>query len=258
MSEFKGTIELIGGITPKNNGDFPLVTAKDIALPDNNRLSDIFTVSDAPSVIDFLPPTAFTTTVIGTQNVYLGTVEVSSVISTWYSNWVRAVVTYDDTVYTCEPKYDSLKNKSIGDGRLINDSVSESSDPFAMTLTDAGYLMISCATSGDHTMSMVLEYNTQYKISDHYIPKSYELVEGNNVLKPGKYHVFGEVDELTVSITESDDKRVNEYCFEFVPSEKFTTLTIDPEPKWVNEPQIVPGKTHQVSIVRGIGVMICA
>lgn len=34
MAKFKGTVELIGGLTPKNNGDFPLVEAKDIQVDD--------------------------------------------------------------------------------------------------------------------------------------------------------------------------------------------------------------------------------
>lgn len=40
MAEYKGTVELISGITPKNNGDFPLVNAKDVQMPDGSRLSE--------------------------------------------------------------------------------------------------------------------------------------------------------------------------------------------------------------------------
>ena len=32
MAEYNGTIELISGITPKNNGNFALVNAKDVAF----------------------------------------------------------------------------------------------------------------------------------------------------------------------------------------------------------------------------------
>lgn len=146
MSEFKGTIELIGGITPKNNGDFPLVTSKDVEVPGKKRLTDVF-----------------------------------------------------------------AQDKT---GRYI--------------------------------------------IDESYTPKAYELSEGMSTIDPDKYYVFGEVDELSVTLNDTDDGRVHEYIFEFIPSANFTTLTINPEPKWVNDIQIVPGKIHQVSIVRGIGVMICA
>jgi hypothetical protein len=43
MAEYNGTIELISGITPKNNGTFPLVNAKDVAFYENGeeiRLTD--------------------------------------------------------------------------------------------------------------------------------------------------------------------------------------------------------------------------
>lgn len=36
---YNGTIQLISGITPKNNGDFPLVNAKDVYVDDNTRLN---------------------------------------------------------------------------------------------------------------------------------------------------------------------------------------------------------------------------
>ena len=40
MSESKYGVELISGITPKNGGDFPLVHAKDVEMPDGTRLSN--------------------------------------------------------------------------------------------------------------------------------------------------------------------------------------------------------------------------
>lgn len=41
MAEYNGSIELIAGLKPKNNGDFPLVNAPDVLLPDGRRLSEI-------------------------------------------------------------------------------------------------------------------------------------------------------------------------------------------------------------------------
>lgn len=40
MAENKYGVELISGITPKNNGSFPLVHAKDVEMPDGTRLSN--------------------------------------------------------------------------------------------------------------------------------------------------------------------------------------------------------------------------
>lgn len=44
MAEYNGTIDLISGIRPKNNGSFPLVDAKDIQTDDNGkRLNEVIT-----------------------------------------------------------------------------------------------------------------------------------------------------------------------------------------------------------------------
>ena len=40
MADYKGTVELISGITPKNGGTFPLVNAQDVLMPDGTRLSE--------------------------------------------------------------------------------------------------------------------------------------------------------------------------------------------------------------------------
>jgi uncharacterized protein RhaS with RHS repeats len=41
MAEYNGSIELIAGLKPKNNGNFPLLNAPDVLMPDGRRLSDI-------------------------------------------------------------------------------------------------------------------------------------------------------------------------------------------------------------------------
>ena len=46
MAENKYSIELISGITPKNEGSFPLVHAKDVEMPDGTRLSELKSVME--------------------------------------------------------------------------------------------------------------------------------------------------------------------------------------------------------------------
>ena len=41
MTEYKGSVELISGITPKNGGTFALVHAKDVQMNDGSRLSEL-------------------------------------------------------------------------------------------------------------------------------------------------------------------------------------------------------------------------
>lgn len=56
MSEYKGSIELLSGLKPANNQDFPLLRAEDVLMPDGARLSDVtyygYRYSDAYKVID--------------------------------------------------------------------------------------------------------------------------------------------------------------------------------------------------------------
>lgn len=109
-------------------------------------------------------------------------------------------------------------------------------------------------------MARVKYYNPNtghWEYADN-ITSAYPVVSGQTQIIPGRYHVFGEVDELSVTLIEVDDGNVHEYQFEFIPSDNFTTFSIEPEPSWVYTPSIVKGKTHQVSILRGIGVMACA
>lgn len=40
MTEYNGSIELVSGITPKNNGDFPLVNAHDVQTNSNGQRLD--------------------------------------------------------------------------------------------------------------------------------------------------------------------------------------------------------------------------
>ena len=258
MAEFKGTIELIGGITPKNNGDFPLVTSKDIELPDGVRLSDIFVKANTASVREFIADRTITTSRVMQQYVYAdNNFNDSILLGLWKSNWSRAIVTYDEQTHVCEPKIIN-STKVIGNGALAGDSSQKSDEPFVMIVMDTGSLMIYCSEPGVHRIAVTLEFTDRYTIDNSYVPRTYELVAGSTHLDPDKYYVFGEVNELTVELNAVNDNKLHEHIFEFVPSDNFTSLTITPEPKWVSEIQIVPGKTHQVSIVRGIGVMACA
>ena len=54
------------------------------------------------------------------------------------------------------------------------------------------------------------------------------------------------------------ERSFDEYMFEFIPSDTFTGIDIIPKVRWANEPKVISGMVHQVSILRGIGVMISA
>lgn len=75
-------------------------------------------------------------------------------------------------------------------------------------------------------------------------------------LTPNTYYKWGEAAALDITLAEPADTGVtNEYCFEFVSGETATTLTVPDTVKWVKEPEIEAGKTYQVSILNGVGVI---
>lgn len=46
MSGYKYSVELSSGLSPKNGGDFPLIKAKDVEMPDGTRLSEFKAVME--------------------------------------------------------------------------------------------------------------------------------------------------------------------------------------------------------------------
>ena len=75
-------------------------------------------------------------------------------------------------------------------------------------------------------------------------------------LVPNTYYKWGEIAALSITLADPTDATItNEYCFEFVSSDTATTLTVPSNIKWVQEPTIEAGKTYQVSIMNGIGVI---
>lgn len=77
-------------------------------------------------------------------------------------------------------------------------------------------------------------------------------------IEPETYHVYGEVSELSVNLIQKDDGKLHEYCFEFIPTADFTGLTITPEVSWANTPIYLAGMTCQVSVLRGVAIMVNA
>ena len=90
------------------------------------------------------------------------------------------------------------------------------------------------------------------------ISTCYPIAEGSATIKPDTYYVFGEVSALSLTLAEVNDGKVHEYCFEFIPLPGFSELNVSPEVKWATPFTFTAGDVHQVSILRGVGVMIRA
>ena len=90
------------------------------------------------------------------------------------------------------------------------------------------------------------------------ITPAYPVATSGTQLQPETFYSFGEVDGLTLNLVDPGDGLAHEYCFEFTPNENFSGLTISPEVKWATPCIFLHRCVHQVSILRGVGVMINA
>ena len=82
------------------------------------------------------------------------------------------------------------------------------------------------------------------------------MTDASAELVPNTYYKWGEIAALTVTLaTPTNTNSTNEYCFEFVSGVTETTLSVPDTVKWVKPPVIEAGKTYQVSILNGIGVI---
>ena len=84
---------------------------------------------------------------------------------------------------------------------------------------------------------------------------AYPVLPGAAVLEPEKFYDFGSVSELAVALAQRDDGKAHEYWFRFEPQEEFLGLSLEPEVRWVADPQFPVGKTCTVGVCMGMAVM---
>jgi hypothetical protein len=74
-------------------------------------------------------------------------------------------------------------------------------------------------------------------------------------IQPNRYYIFGEKQNLTITLAEGEEGKLNEYMFEFTSGTTPTTLTLPESVKWIGSNTIEASKTYQVSIVNNIAVL---
>lgn len=82
------------------------------------------------------------------------------------------------------------------------------------------------------------------------------MTDATAELLPNTFYQWGEITALTITLGAETEGITNEYCFEFVSGSTATTLTVPDTIRWAQEPSIEAGKTYQVSILNGIGVIV--
>lgn len=79
--------------------------------------------------------------------------------------------------------------------------------------------------------------------------------ETTKEIQPNVYYVFGEVAELTITLSNGEEGKLSEYMFEFKSGTTPTVLTLPDTIKWIGDNTVEASKTYQVSIVNNIAVM---
>ena len=242
-------IELIGKIKPKNNGTFSMVDATDVEMPDGSRLTAHLEAKDT-AVSAQITALGAKDTAIEQQLAALG--EQDTALSSQIGSLSGQVNTQGQQIAT--------QGQQIGD---INTLIQEQSKNLAEKETVLAQQMASLSQA-DQTLAQadaaLAKRTTAIEETLADLSVSYPIETSGTALQPETYYIFGKVDSLSVTLVEPNDGKVHEYCFEFKPSASFKegSLNITPKPHWANQLQFVEGKTCQVSIMRGIGVMVCA
>lgn len=77
-------------------------------------------------------------------------------------------------------------------------------------------------------------------------------------LTPNTFHVWGEVEELNISLGEQIEGIANEYLFQFTSGSEPTVLSLPDDIKWASgeAPVIEANKIYQISILKGLGSVL--
>ena len=167
-----------------------------------------------------------------------------------------------ETSHTVQNLDDALEGL-VGDTGLVKNYVDESVSQ-AMAHTDEAvenaisYTDEAVENARKHTDDAVASIHVSYPIVNN--PEDIPMVDEKYYsLEPETYYVFGEVDALPVYCDDPNDGLIHEFAFEFVPSENFTAIEFgSTTPSWATPVQFPVGRVCQVSILRGVGVMISA
>lgn len=81
-----------------------------------------------------------------------------------------------------------------------------------------------------------------------------ESTETSAQILPNIDYSFGECEALTLTFTEGDSTKRNEYLFSFISGETATVLTLPDTVVWVNELTVEANKRYEISIVDNIAL----
>ena len=111
------------------------------------------------------------------------------------------------------------------------------------------------ALTGHHTFMYM---NNCFVLVSDDMDNFVQINHGTNdtlfALTPNRFHVWGSVPTLTLSLKTPNVGVANEYLFQFTSTGEGTSLTLPYNVQWLNDtpPTIAPNMTYQISIVNGL------
>lgn len=205
-------IEVIAKIKPKNNGDFALVDAKDIELPDGSRLSDANIGGNGETVaeLDIFPEQELAFTAVS-ETVYACGFSGSSVIPAAGEVYT---VAWGEEEYTCtavETLFD--ESEAVGIGNMAIMGLGEDTgEPFLFAVLKDGSEIGFFTASGDGCTVRV--YQVLYPAM---LPEIGDVHEGKIPQVVGGELVYGDPKDLRIDGVKLDTyigNAVNSYIEE--------------------------------------------
>lgn len=128
--------------------------------------------------------------------------------------------------------------------------VSIKNAPQVINITGAEKLPVSDG-SGSPKSITINQINDQVKI------KVIQHSENEATIAPNIFHIWGEVEELSINLeTPTDETIYNEYMFEFKSGSVPTSLILPSDISWIQEPLIQKNSIYQCSIVNNLAIII--
>lgn len=135
---------------------------------------------------------------------------------------------------------ESINNINTEVNNLSN-IVAENEEVIAKTIEELSDSIEKVAT--------LSKYNALYPIIEHN--NSSETFE----LTPNTFHIWGEVDNLTLTLGEGINGYLNEYFFQFTSNDT-TILSLPNDIKWIEMPIMADNKIHQISIINNLATVL--
>lgn len=254
---------LVSGTNIKTINGTSILGSGDITIETNKSLATVATTGSYEDLVDkpTIPDEVTDTTVTNwgfTKNV--GTVtEIkmngSSVGTEGSVDLGTVIVEHQDISHLATNTSVSLRNIAAVDselsGDLVEPTIAEKQDKLISGTNIKTINGTSILGSGDITIS-------SGDGSGVYAEVNHGTSDTTFTLTPNTFHVWDEVNELTLTLGDETTGVANEFVFQFTSGSEPTALTLPDNIKWVNDtaPNISENMVYQISVLKGMAVCL--